>query len=287
MGEKNAVGAHPSVSAIIIFHNEERFLLEAVDSIMQQSFADWELLLVDDGSDDRSTEIAKAIASRWPQKIRYFEHEQHKNRGMSASRNLGVRHAAGEFVAFLDADDVWTRDKLSRQTSVLEQHPSAAMCYGPVRIWSSWNDSDARETDWYTSYGFPPDRLIEPPAALVAMLEDEFTVPSICSTLVRASVGREVGWFEDDFKGQMEDMVFWTKLFLERPVYLMSECLASYRQHEGNSSKAAMTQGEWIPHKPNPARRRYLEWLAGYLIGSAADASVRLALEKELLWYRS
>ncbi len=81
----------PLVSAIINFLNEERFLQEAIESVFSQSFDDWELLLVDDGSTDGSTRIALRYAEQNPRKVRYLEHEDHRNRGMSASRNLGVR----------------------------------------------------------------------------------------------------------------------------------------------------------------------------------------------------
>ena len=83
----------PEVSVTIIFLDEERFLAEAVESVLAQSYTNWELLLVDDGSTDRSTEIARGYALANPDRIRYLEHPGHANRGMSASRNLGVRSA--------------------------------------------------------------------------------------------------------------------------------------------------------------------------------------------------
>jgi cellulose synthase/poly-beta-1,6-N-acetylglucosamine synthase-like glycosyltransferase len=80
----------PLVSVIMIFFNEEKFIEEAIASIIAQIYKHWELLLVDDGSTDRSTEIAKSYAEKYPEKVRYLEHENHENRGMSATRNLGI-----------------------------------------------------------------------------------------------------------------------------------------------------------------------------------------------------
>src|SRR4051812_27035882 len=110
------------VSVITIFLDGERFLAEAVDSLLAQTYADWELLLVDDGSSDGSTAIARAYAAGRPERIRYLEHEGHANLGMSASRNLGLQHARGEYVAFLDADDVYRPEKLERQVALLQAH---------------------------------------------------------------------------------------------------------------------------------------------------------------------
>src|SRR4051812_22103421 len=105
----------PAVSAIIIFLNAERFLSEAVESVIAQTHKDWELLLVDDGSADGSTTLAQGFAARHPDRVRYLEHPAHQNRGMSASRNLGLANSTGDHVAFLDADDVWLPHKLAEQ----------------------------------------------------------------------------------------------------------------------------------------------------------------------------
>src|SRR5262249_40463181 len=101
----------PLVSVIMIFLNAEPFIEEAIDSVLQQTYADWELLLVDDGSSDASTQIARRFAAGLPGRVRYLEHDQHVNLGKSASRNLGISEARGEFIAFLDADDVWLPHK--------------------------------------------------------------------------------------------------------------------------------------------------------------------------------
>ena len=93
----------PCVSVITIFLNAERFLAEAIESVLAQSFDNLELILVDDGSTDSSTDIAKRYAGRHEFRIRYLEHPGHANRGMSASRNLGISSATGDFIAFIDA----------------------------------------------------------------------------------------------------------------------------------------------------------------------------------------
>src|SRR5688572_13258936 len=93
-------GGKPLVTAITIFLNAERFFEEAIKSVFDQTYDQWELLLVDDGSTDGSTQIARWYAEGFPGKVRLLEHPGHENRGMSASRNLGLEHARGEYVAF-------------------------------------------------------------------------------------------------------------------------------------------------------------------------------------------
>src|SRR5206468_2884667 len=87
---KRSVSAAPTVSVVVIFLNAERFLDEAIQSVMGQTYPHWELLLVDDGSTDGSSAIARGYTERQPNRVRYLEHPGHRNAGMSASRNLGL-----------------------------------------------------------------------------------------------------------------------------------------------------------------------------------------------------
>src|SRR5256885_6022630 len=119
----------PLVSAITIFYNGKTFIAEAIESVVAQTYPSWELLLVDDGSTDGASEIARDYAARHPERIRYLEHDGHRNRGMSASRNLGLQHSRGALVAFLDSDDVWLPEKIARQVATLDAHPEAQMTF--------------------------------------------------------------------------------------------------------------------------------------------------------------
>ena len=120
----------PLISAITIFLNGERFIREAIDSVLAQTYQNWELLLVDDGSTDGSSAIALEYARRFPGKIRYLEHDGHQNLGMSASRNAGIRQARGKYIALLDADDVWLPLKFERQAAFMEAHPDVGLLCG-------------------------------------------------------------------------------------------------------------------------------------------------------------
>ena len=169
----------PFVSVIIIFWNADRFIAEAIESVFAQTYRAWELLLVDDGSSDCSTTIARSYSERDPQHVRYLEHPGHANRGMSASRNLGIRNARGSYVAFLDADDVWLSNILEEQVAILETYPEAAMVYGPIEYWYSWTGMpEDRERDYVEKLGVPPDTIIEPPRLFPLFLRDKATVPA-------------------------------------------------------------------------------------------------------------
>lgn len=277
----------PLVSCIIIFLNAgDKFFIEAIESIFTQTYDNWELLLVDDGSTDESTKIALHYAEQYPEKVRYLEHEGHQNRGMSAARNLGIRHAKGDYIAFLDADDVWLPHKLKEQVPLFESQPEAAMLYGRTLFWYSWtgNQEDI-ERDCMTKTSVQFDTLIKPPAQLIPyLLDGGHTYPCMCSVLIRREVFEEIGVFEEEFRNANEDMVFHSKLFLKAPVFVSSRCWDRYRIHPNSYWQSAPTR---IKNNQKVERLKYLTWLEEYLSKQEfQEPDVWKALRKAFFPYR-
>ena len=263
----------PAVSVVIIFRDEERFLPEAIESVLSQSYTSWELLLVDDGSTDDSPRIAARYAEQYGDRIRYVDHDGHANLGMSASRNLGVRRARGRYVAFLDADDVWTVSTLQEQVALLEAQPAAAMVYGRVERWYSWAGDD-RRGDSIRDLVVPADRLVQPPTLGVLILQDR-GVPS--GILVRRDVFDGVGGYEDAFRGMYEDNVFLLKVCLRHPVFASGRCWYRYRKRDDSSCAISVQTGSY-----GVARVAFLDWAEGYLSSQGVrDADIWRALGKE------
>ena len=202
---------HGLASVVIIFFNEERFLAEAVASVYAQTFHDWELLLVDDGSSDRSSDIAKGYAERDPARVRYLEHPGHVNRGASSSRNLGVSAARGAWVAFLDGDDIWLPERLERSVALALAHPDADVVYGKTEYWRSWQDTRSRSLDYIQPHYFHANRIVRPPDLLVRYLSLRAAYPCMGSLLVRRSAFNAIGGFEESFRGLVDDLVFFAK----------------------------------------------------------------------------
>jgi glycosyltransferase involved in cell wall biosynthesis len=276
----------PLVSIIIPYLNAERFIAETIESVLAQSYNDWELLLVDDGSTDSSAAIAERYERQHPRKLRCLEHANHQNRGLSATRNLGISRARGEFIAFLDADDVWLPHKLARQMTILDSQPEAMMVYGPSQKWFSWTGNpEDMQRDFVYALGIPPDTLMKPPSLLALCLERRAITPCPSNILLRRAAVERVGGFEESFCGMYqhcEDQAFLAKVYASAPVFVASECWDRYRQHPQSISSKTKQSGDgyyvW---------QFYLNWLEAYLVKSGvADASVWRALEKELLPYR-
>jgi glycosyltransferase involved in cell wall biosynthesis len=273
----------PLVSVIMIFLNEERFIEEAIASVVAQTYDHWELLLADDGSTDRSPAIALKYVEQYPEKVRYLEHEGHQNRGMSATRNLGIRHAQGELITFLDGDDIYLPQKLERQVEFLNSQPEAVMLYGQTMDWFSWTDQpEDSQRDLIYDLCVPTHTMIQPPTLFNLCLQRKAPTPCTCSAIMRRKVFEEVGGFEESFRGLYEDQVFFMKVMLKAPIYVVNECWDKYRRRPDSCNSIARSTGQ-----NRSFRLFFLNWLQTYLKEKGSqDKIVWNTLQKELWPYR-
>jgi glycosyltransferase involved in cell wall biosynthesis len=286
---EQAADMQPLVSVVTPFLNAEEFLDEAIQSVRAQTMSRWELLLIDDGSTDGSSALARNYAARFPRQIHYLEHDGHLNKGKGVSRNLGIAHARGIYLTFLDADDVLLPQKLEHQTRFLEQYPEAGMVYGATEYWVSWDRKrrSSRTRDRCGTLGVATDRLYSPPALLTVWLRKPGIVPCLCAAIVRTDVARGVGAFDEQIQDLYEDQIFLAKILMAGPVYVEAGCWERYRQHAGSSSAQAAAAGRYHPMRANPARLAFLEWLERYLESRDAVAGgLARALRTAFLPYR-
>jgi glycosyltransferase involved in cell wall biosynthesis len=276
------------ISVVIIFLNAERYIEEAIESVFAQTYSNWELLLVDDGSTDNSSEIARKYAERNPGTVRYLEHPGRQNRGMSSSRNLGVRHARGQLIALLDADDIWLTHKLADQVALLEAHPEAMMVYDATIMWYGWTgDHRDEQRDLLRRLGVPANTLVKSPDLIPLFLNDDAWTPGTCSVMFRREAFDAVGGFEETFRGMYEDQAFFFKICLDFPVYVAGGFSSKYRQHHTSCCHLSAQSGLWRPGRLNDAEHRFLTWFESYLAQKGIrDSAVGRTLGERLWAYR-
>lgn len=251
------------VSVITCYYNEERFLKEAIESVITQDYTRWELILVDDGSSDSSPGIAHSYQILYPGKIKCISHPGRRNMGLSASRNLGISESTGSLVAFLDADDVWLSSKLSSQVSILERHKNVSLLAEASLYWHSWSDKTVKQ-DIIIRVGQIQDAVFEPPAlaeTLYPLSSGDAPCPS--GLMVRREALLKHGCFEAHFTGKFqmyEDQAFLQKFYLNEVVYVSSECNNKYRQREGSLVNQITKDGEY-----ESVRMYFLNWLETYI----------------------
>jgi len=257
------INKKPLVSVIIPFMNEERFLEETISSVIGQSYHNWELLLIDDGSTNSSTDIALKYAQLYPDKIFYHEHENHQNKGVCVSRNLGVEKAKGTLIALLDADDFFLPGKLEHQVQCFEDNPEIGMVAGASYYWFKWSDNNLE--DKVVLVGEENDKVIDSPQLMFNLYPlGTGNAPCPCSLMIKKEVIEKVNGFEPVFKKEYqlyEDQAFLVKIYLTEKVYISSVPDNLYRQRQDSVVYSTHGSGEY-----QKVRLFFLKWLKNYLL---------------------
>ena len=273
----------PLISVILCFYNEERFLEEAVLSVMNQDHENWELILVDDGSSDGSSKIARQYADDHPDKILYLEHAAHANKGLSASRNVGIKKVTGDYVAFLDADDVWLPEKLSEQLKVFQANPDVTVVLEASEYWRSWNNP--KDNDIIIPIGAKAG-IYSPPQLLLSLYPlGKGAAPCPSGIMVKKIVLRRC-YFEENFRGmyQMyEDQAFLCKVYLKETVFVSEASHNRYRQRPASLVSSVHHAGNY-----HTVRKFYLNWFQEFLRHYPVEyKDVNRALRRTQMKYRT
>lgn len=251
------MNSRPLITVVIPVFNRAKYLDESIGSVFAQTYDNWELVLVDDGSSDGSYEMELAYAAKHPEKIRCVTHENRANRGISASRNLGSREARGAYVACLDSDDLWVPTKLEHQVGIINEHPEVGMIVGATKY---WHPGEPR-LDVVLLAGGPRDELIQPPRLFYEMYPmSDGVAPSMNTVLLRKDTIERIGGWEESFRTTYEDQAMLTKVYLLEPVYISSELGDIYRQHHESIMKTELVGIRYF-------RKRYifLRWLEHWM----------------------
>jgi glycosyltransferase involved in cell wall biosynthesis len=259
----------PRVSVIIPVFNGAQFLAEAIQSVISQTFDLWELILADDGSSDHSPQIAIEYMERYPHKIRFLQHPGGGHQGTAATRNLGITHAKGEFLANLDQDDVWTKNKLEEQLGILDSHPTVAMTFGPMLLWFSWANAGKDARDKVQTFTFETNTLFRPPYFLPPLLSGRNDPHGY---LIRRDAVHDVGGYVDNV-GICEDWAFYAKVALKHEIFVTRNFNYCYRQHAAQACSLRREKGElYSGFTP------FYDWLRAYLAENyCADRQVERA----------
>lgn len=211
----------PQISVVIPTKNRANYILEALDSVFAQTFTDYEVIVVDDGSTDETASVLKPLIE--VRKIRYVLQSA---AGVSAARNHGMRLAEAPFIAFLDSDDLFLPTKLEKQIALFRQHPE----YGFVHCsFSKFDDSGrelgVRDTSHFSGMIYP------------AMLHEWSVLMAMPCMLMRADAVRAVGGFDEEMRWA-EDLDLWRRIARRFPIGVVSEPLVKVRVHPTSTTFA-------------------------------------------------
>ncbi|HEX8161032.1 MAG TPA: glycosyltransferase [Pyrinomonadaceae bacterium] len=213
----------PKVSVTIPSYNHARYLPAAVESVLAQTFRDFELIITDDGSTDGSLEIAEGYAARHPALVRVLTHPGGRNLGISATANVNFRESRGDYWAGICSDDVWLPDKLERQVAFLDSRPGVGLVYGLAQV----IDKDGQPQPQINGADITADG--DPLARLIC--GNPIPAPTV---MLRRRCLEEVGLHAEgitygDWEQWIRILAHWDAGFIDRPLML-------YRVHASNTS---------------------------------------------------
>ena len=260
--------SEPTVSVVLTNYNGSRFVAAAMDSVLAQTYTDWEMILVDDGSTDGSLEILRAYAAR-DGRIRLLVNE--RNSQVSFSHNEANRVARGRYIAALDNDDAWTPDKLEKQVAYMDAHPEVGVCFTLVRL---MDENGAPLEDASVS-----DIFRAPNRSRARWIHD-LLVEGNClandSSLIRREIMEAIG--ENDLcLVQLHDYDMWVKIPRIAEMYVMQEPLMIYRKvTEGSTSITTKTERN--------TRRSFFEfaWIVAHTVEELEEGLFREAFGASL-----
>jgi len=246
----------PLVSVVIPVYNGEQYLADAIQSVRDQTYQNFEVIVVDDGSTDGSAEVAQRLGEA----IRYVHQA---NGGVCKARNTGIAVARGDYLSFLDQDDLWLPDKLATQVAYLDSDPEVGAVYCQCQV---IENGEVRATPYYY-YGPVKDDVVgvmRGPCLLMT------------ATMFRREVLRSVGGFDETFFGAgTEDIDLTLRLKSVAQIAYIPQTLARYRVHSTNSSSndsvllrnhGIFLRKCWDRYGHDPSCARFLnKQMVGYL----------------------
>ena len=266
------------VAVVIPFFNEEEHLAEAIESVISQSYQNWELVLVDDGSEDASPSIAAGYESTDSPRIKVVSHAGGANRKLAASRNLGIAQSTAPLVAFLDADDVWLPQKLKEQVEVFDKSPEVDLLFGSSTYWSSWAGGEDR----YVSPANTTGQGCFRPPSLIPLIYPvgSGSAPTPSGIMARREALARIGGFAEDFVRShrdqaYEDQAFLAKAYLDLTVWVDNRTWDRYRIRSGSLSNQLAASGQY-----RELRRYFFDWLSDQIRG---EYKGRIDLKLQLL----
>jgi glycosyltransferase involved in cell wall biosynthesis len=205
----------PRVSVIVPAYNAAGFLPDAFESVIRQTYNDWEIVVVDDGSTDETPAVVASYAARLPDKLTYV---YQSNRGLPAARNTAIRHSRGEFLALLDADDVCLPRRFELCVAALDRNPCAALVHGRIaRMDAVGNPLDEPTFDSKYLSGHIKRHIYTRRAHI-----------SCCTAMFRKKCLAVTGYFDETMRAT-EDRDMWFRIAEKFEVAFVDEVISQYR----------------------------------------------------------
>jgi len=228
---RNLTNKIGKISVIMSSYNHDKYIAEAIDSVLRQTYENWELIIVDDGSSDRSLEIIKGYVNKHPDKIKFLIHPGHKNMGLSLTYQLGIKNSTGGYIAFLESDDIWREDSLAVKIKPFGKHNDIALVYTDVEIFGEPGSWIEKNKEWLKHFRHINRENSYRPFNAKKILNGNF-INSFSAVMVKRNSLNNLNFSVPKKYEMWLDLWLWGQLSLKGKFFYIPELQTKWRLHK-------------------------------------------------------
>ena len=230
----------PKVTFIITSYNYEKYIEQTISSIISQTYSDWELLIVDDGSTDNSVDIINKYCKK-DSRIRLLFHENHENRGIIQTLLKGIANAKGEYIAFLESDDYITSNYLAKKIAIFDKYSSVGFVYNNIQTFGANPNKKVLENLLFIeSYWKKHDY----PHSIVKFFYTKNVIPTFSCVMLKKELINNLNW--NSPKPECIDFWLWAQISQLTFFYFINEKLTYWRIHKDSYLNKSTTKPDMI-----------------------------------------
>lgn len=217
------------ISIITASYNYADFISETINSVISQTYSNWELIIIDDGSKDNSVEVVEGFC-KIDERIKFFQHKNGVNKGLKETILLGLQNCEGEYIAFLESDDIWAEDYLQEKVKIIEKYPLAKVIFNDVELFG-----DKAVISDYDKYFKLNKKILgskKYPANLFSGFSFQNLIPTFSCVMVESQALKSAD-FEASIQAFLDHWI-WAHLAYENQFYYIDKKLTLWRMHQNS-----------------------------------------------------
>ena len=219
------------VSIITASYNYENYIKETIESVISQTYTDWEMIIVDDGSEDNSVEVIKAYCEK-DSRIKLFQHENGENKGLAETIQLGIRRATSEWIAFLESDDTVTPNYLEEKIKIIEQYPMVDFIFNDINMFGEENAINKKE-EYFKKQKSRLSKIKFPANILREVRKHSANpIPTFSCVMAKKQLFNNLDY--DCPIKPILDMYLWAQMMKQAQFYYVDKKLTNWRMHESS-----------------------------------------------------
>ena len=217
----------PKVSVVTASYNYENYIKETIESVLAQTFQDWEMIIVDDGSTDKSVEVIEEYCQK-DSRIKLYQHPNTENKGLAETLKLGISKTSSDWVVFLESDDTITPDYIEKKLKIIEDYPSVDLIFNDVKMFG--DKKIIKKYNKHFSKSHFMLSTVQCPAKIPHLFKDINVIPTFSAVMLNKNILNSLNWNSPIPK--VLDYFLWSQLASKYNFYYLNEKLTNWRMNQ-------------------------------------------------------